>query len=165
MNIRAYSSKDREACMSIFRSNVPAYFSPDEEASFSEFLARPKATLVCGEDGGEVVAFGGYYVKGNVGRLCWGMVHSSKHRLGFGTEMLRERMHALLTLPEVQAIGATTSQHSADFFSRFGFEKISAVPNGHARGLHAVEMQFVPGERRSHNQLADPAFPSVAADR
>ena len=159
LNIRPYSPSDYTACMSIFRSNVPTYFSPQEESSFSEFLTDSKAMLVCGEQEGRVVAFGGYYVKGSIGRLCWGMVHSGSHRRGFGTELLGARMQGLLQRPEVQVIQATTSQHSAGFFSRLGFEQQSVVEKGHAVGLHVIEMQCIAA---SNQQSPNPSIERTA---
>ena len=160
MNIREYSHVDRSACVAIFRSNVPEYFALEEEALFLEFLANPRAKLVCGEEEGEVVAFGGYYVKGGVGRLCWGMVHRQLHRRGIGAELLRARTAALFGEPNVSSIRATTSQQSAAFFARFGFEQISFLADGHAPGLHAVEMQLIQQAQTAPNQSTDPILSS-----
>ncbi|WP_218022956.1 hypothetical protein, partial [Calidithermus terrae] len=71
---RPYHPHDREACLAVFRSNVPRFFAPHEEREFAGFLDELPCTYFVLEAAGEVLGCGGYYVAAGRGEggLCWG---------------------------------------------------------------------------------------------
>lgn len=141
---RPYQPHDREACLAVFRSNVPRYFAPHEEAEFAEFLDELPCTYFVLEAAGEVLGCGGYYVAPGRGEggLCWGMVHRRHHGGGLGRRLLLERLYRLVQHPEVAFIRLDTSQHTCGFFEKLGFATIKTESNGYAPGLDRYDMQL-----------------------
>ncbi|MER3443335.1 MAG: hypothetical protein C4342_00980 [Armatimonadota bacterium] len=52
---RPYQPHDREACLAVFRSNVPRFFAPHEEREFAGFLDELPCTYFVLEAAGEVL--------------------------------------------------------------------------------------------------------------
>jgi predicted GNAT family N-acyltransferase len=142
--LRVYQKADREACVHIFRSNMPRFFAPSEEAEFAEFLdteADENYFVVENGGGGELLGCGGVFVAGGVAGLCWGMVDNTRHRQGIGTLLLRGRLEHLRTHhPQLKAVQLDTSGHSREFFARFGFQTTRVTPDGYGPGLDRYDM-------------------------
>ena len=101
------------------------YFAASEFSDFNHFLALPKAQFLIAEMSDRLVGCSGHYVSDSgVGRLCWGMVHHDHHRQGIGTILLQVRLEALFAGQAVAEVGIDTSQQSAAFFERFGFQVV-----------------------------------------
>lgn len=141
MKIRDYAIADYEACMRVFRSNVPKYFLESEISEFSAFLQSEELQYLVVEQHGAIVACGGSYVRERTGRLCWGMVEHTRHRTSIGSALLVRRINMLFDQNAyIQQICIDTSQFSAGFFERFGFKTQSITVNGFSQGLDCVEM-------------------------
>src|ERR1051325_4813106 len=98
--IRPYESKDRAACLEIFRSNCPPFFDPGELPLLERWLehsgnktadtpgyrnAEADYLYVLQKEGA-VLGCGGFYVlrgQNNV-RLAWGMVQRKEQKNGLG---------------------------------------------------------------------------------
>ena len=68
MNVRPYHPNDEAACLALFGSNMPRFFAEAERPDFADFLATlvdPSAAdpYFVIEEGGQVVACGGVYVR------------------------------------------------------------------------------------------------------
>jgi GNAT superfamily N-acetyltransferase len=124
-------------------SNTPQFFAEDEFADFEHFLAEvPGTYLVALDDGGRVLACGGYDVDADavVAVLTWGMVRRDLHRDGIGSRLLRERLRRAAADPRARGVRLDTSQHSRPFFERFGFRVTGHTPDGYAPGLDRYDM-------------------------
>jgi N-acetylglutamate synthase-like GNAT family acetyltransferase len=141
--IRPYRVEDRNACLELFKSNIPKFFLPEEVQGFEEYLDKHVTTNYWVlEIDGEVIACGGIGVKPPEGRLHYGMVANKWHKKGIGSELLKFRLAKLVENPEVKVIGLDTSQHNPKFFSRFGFEEVSVKENAYGVGLHRHDMNW-----------------------
>jgi len=138
---RQYSAADFEACLRVFRSNMPQYFAESELPEFASFLQSPEGEYLVAELGGTVAACGGSYLREGVGRLCWGMVDQSQHGSSIGSALLARRLNLLFChATDVPEVGIDTSQLSSGFFERFGFRTQRVTPDGFANGIDCVAM-------------------------
>ncbi|MFB9992662.1 GNAT family N-acetyltransferase [Deinococcus oregonensis] len=145
MAIRDYHPEDRAACLAVFRSNTPDYFTDDEVAEFETFLDTMTDPYFVLELEGQIMACGGVFVRrdGQTAGLAWGMVHRAQHRQGYGRALLDRRLTWLgVHAPHVTAVTIETSQHSAPFFARLGFNTTRIQPEGFALGLDQHDMRL-----------------------
>lgn len=142
IQVRPYSAIDRDACIAIFRSNLPHYFDSSELSDFEAFLDELIGEYFVFEIGGSIIASGGCYVHDHVGHLSWGMVLSAKHRASIGTTLLVWRVNHLFRRSEIAEISIDTSQHTAEFFKRFGFHTTQNVVDGFGVGIDKVSMSL-----------------------
>jgi ribosomal protein S18 acetylase RimI-like enzyme len=147
MLIRDYRPEDRNTCLEIFDSNQPQYFAAWERQEFAEFLDREMSPYLVLEDNGKVIACGGYALGKSAGEgvLCWGMVRGDGHRNGLGRMLLEARLKRLFADPAIQVVVINTSQLSAGFYEKFGFEVSSKIPDGFAPGIDKWEMRLTRG--------------------
>jgi ribosomal protein S18 acetylase RimI-like enzyme len=142
---RPYQVTDRDACLSLFESNVPRFFHADERQDFIECLDASENTCFVVCDGCVVLGFGGFTLSdgGETANLCWGMVRRDQHGKGLGALLLRARLQTIATNTPARFVRLATSQHTADFYRRHGFEVQSVEKDGFAPGLDAVEMRLM----------------------
>jgi hypothetical protein len=141
LRMRRYNPSDFEACVGVFGSNVPRYFGAAEFPEFAAFLGQAHAHYWVVDIEGALEACGGVSGRDSVGRLCWGMVHLSRHRTFIGSALLQWRLNELFRAPlDVQEVGIETSQWTAGFYERFGFKTTKITANGLALGLDSVVM-------------------------
>ena len=150
MNVRAFLPADRAACLAVFDSNVPQFFLPSERAEYAQDLGEfesggwgSAATYLVLEDAAGIAACGGAYL-GKDGRagLAWGMVDRARHRRGLGSELLQARLDWLRGQPRAREVWLDTSQHSAPFFQRFGFNVMKRAEGGYGPGLDRIDMRL-----------------------
>jgi hypothetical protein len=142
VSIRAYAHSDYDSCLGVFDSNVPKYFAPAERSDFVSFLHVPNAEFVVAEREGSVIGCGGWYSRDLIGRLCWGMIHSAMHRTSAGSALLQFRLDRLFSVTETDEVRFDTSQHTAAFFSKFGFVIDGVESEGFASGIDCVRMSI-----------------------
>ncbi|PWH11941.1 MAG: N-acetyltransferase [Anaerolineae bacterium] len=143
LTLRPYTPADQPACLAIFESNTPKYFHPTERLDFEQFLEKLPCPFFVVEMQEQIVGCGGYGTKPEgIIVLVWGMVHRNLHRQGIGTFLLQERIKIILQKTLATRVIVHTSQHSQDFFIRFGFRQTDFKPNYYAPGLHCVEMEL-----------------------
>ena len=151
--IRLYTPADREACLSIFDSNVPRFFASDERELFVTFLDRFKATylVLCALDG-VVIGCGGMTVRsdGRTAILRWGMVHAAQQRRGLGRDLTLARLRLAVADPAVAQIVLYTTGMTAGFYRTLGFADTEIVPDHYAPGLdrHTMDVAVDEGFRR-----------------
>ncbi len=147
LEIRAFDTRDREACLKLFDSNTPQFFAPHERAEFEAYLSDleergPNAEYLVLEMDGKIVACGGYYVADGTAGLAWGLVGRDQHREGFGTQLLLERLRRIARVPNASEVVLDTTRQSKGFFERFGFEVVNITPDGYGAGLDRVDMRL-----------------------
>ena len=147
MHIRAYVPADLPACLALFDGNVPRYFTAAEGREFEDFLrAGPPGYLVV-EQGGQLLGCGGWALRdSDEARLCWGLAARELHGQGVGRALLEARLQAIRAAGGVRRVTITTSQLSAGFFERFGFEVTEREADGLAPGLDRVEARLTLAE-------------------
>ena len=127
MRKEPYQQKHFESCMKIIQSNTPKYILPFEHLDFKN---------------NNLVACGGYGLnktKTKAG-LCWGLVHRRYHNQGFGSQSIKYRLnHIMINYPEIE-IHLDTSQHTHQFFEKFGFITKQITKNGYGEGLDKYDM-------------------------
>jgi N-acetylglutamate synthase-like GNAT family acetyltransferase len=130
--IREFESADLEACVEIYRSNVPDYLPESGLEGFIEFLAIGTSYYLVLEHDGEIVACGGLELVGDsdTATLVHGMVHGEYHRQGFGTTLLAARIALLECEVRPQEIWVHTTPATLPFYGRFGFSYHSAQRKG-----------------------------------
>lgn len=144
MDVRSYRPDDETACLAIFASNTPDFFTAEEGGEFATFLRATTDPYFVVEEDGRPVACGGVVVRrdGLTGGLAWGMVERTRHRQGYGRALLAVRLDWLRRhAPGVTAVTIDTSQHSAPFFARLGFETTDVVRDFYAPGLDRHDMR------------------------
>lgn len=149
MSIRPFAPADRDACLTVFRSNLPHHFAPSELPEFEAFLADPEGDYWVVEMAGVLVGCGGCHAVGTVGRLTWGMVHDDYHRASLGSALLGWRVEYLFRQPEVVEIAIETSQKAEGFFARHGFVVTHRIADGFGEGLDRVDMRLQRSEWRA----------------
>ncbi|WP_244196630.1 GNAT family N-acetyltransferase [Paraburkholderia hospita] len=148
MVIRFFERTDLAACEQLFDSNTPKFFAEEERVEFTEYLNRLPGPYLVLEEDGEVVACGGWAASRTTPNeivLCWGMVSKDRHKAGLGTRLMKARLEHIFASNNAAAVLLTTSQHSAGFFERFGFQTVRSEKDGYAPGIDLVEMRLEAG--------------------
>lgn len=144
--IRLFNSKDRAGCLAIFDQNVPTYFGETERADYCAFLDDLTCLYFVMELNGEIIGCGGYGTNddtSNVGVFCWGMIAPMHHQKGYGKLLAKMRLNAMREDDTMASVVVNTSQRTAKFFEKLGFETKSITKDGFAEGLDNVEMQLI----------------------
>jgi predicted GNAT family N-acyltransferase len=147
LSFDAYTPDDFDACCGIFLSNVPPFFTREELPGYQDYLRGNAAGhywCLRAAPGGPALACGGIWRPSNdEGRLCFGLVRADWHRQGLGTLLLAYRLQKLLEEPGLKSITLDTSQHTAEFFARFGFTVQNSIDDHYAPGLHRRDMTLL----------------------
>lgn len=142
MRIELYKEKYFDNCIEIIHSNIPKYIFPDEHLDYENYLLRKdKAYFVLFNDF-NLVACGGYGVNRAQTRAClsWGLVHGSHHNQGYGSYLLGYRLNEIKNKYNDIEIHLDTSQHTYNFFEKFGFNVKQILKNGYGEGLDRYDM-------------------------
>ncbi len=154
--IRDYDRADYDACLGILVSNMPVFFGEREKAAYAGFLTELPCSYLVAELSGNVVGCGGFYIVPDEGRasLVWGMVAQGYQRRGVGSALLETRLARLLADRSVRFVRTRTSQRTAAFFERFGFQTERIQEHHFGPGLHLHEMYLrTPAGSANANRL------------
>ncbi|WP_108820301.1 GNAT family N-acetyltransferase [Pseudovibrio sp. Alg231-02] len=141
MDFRRYQTADYDACLEIFKGNVPKYFMETELEEYSQDLERLDDPYFVVERDGVIVAAGGYCLNAKGGGLTWGMVRRELHSQGIGRTLVQFRLACIAEDYPDQAVYIDTSQHTCPFYERMGFVAESVETDGYGPGLHKVLMK------------------------
>jgi ribosomal protein S18 acetylase RimI-like enzyme len=144
-SFRPYMPANEAACLQLFDGNTPKFFGVEERAGFGSFLHCVPCPFFVIEAESMLIACGGYCKESgddNEIVLAWGMVRNDLHRQGVGTFLLQERLKAIFKENPLAKVIIDTSQHSQNFFARFGFKATKITPNYYAPSLHRVDMEI-----------------------
>jgi len=145
--IREYISTDKNSCIESFGSNVPYYFTEEEILDFDNFLMRIEKEsnktffyVVIYKD--RVIGCGGFGDKDNNGiiSLAWGLIHKEYHKKGFGKKLLIHRLSEISKLKPQCPVIIDTTQHSYEFFEKYGFETTKITTDYYTIGMHRYDM-------------------------
>ena len=119
MEIRPYTTADRDACLAIFDSMLP------QDAGRGDLAVRLDAgdPFFVAEHDGRIIGCGGFSVSGHAARLEWGMVHRDWHRQGLGRFLLFYRMKAIGQAGAIEMVSADVPRACADFYLKQGFRE------------------------------------------
>lgn len=153
ITIDTYLPEYKLALIEIFKSNIPLYFAPEELELFKVFLDRDASlrgpyNIVFDKD--EIVGCGGIalnqptkYTNEPHVIMTWGMVANAKHKNGYGKLLLQHRIQqAKVLYPEIK-IALGTTQHTYQFFEKYGFKTVAYEKDHWAKGLDLYQMELV----------------------
>jgi N-acetylglutamate synthase-like GNAT family acetyltransferase len=124
MDIRPYTTADRDACLEIFDSNSPDLIPTESRPQFIEFLDAPSNFFIA-EHNNEIVGCGGFEICGEAARLHWGMVHRRWQRQGLGRFLLFYRLREITRNTAVQWVELEAPRPAVPFFASQGFREIA----------------------------------------
>lgn len=145
MKILKYTPLFKEKCIELFESNTPKFFEVEELSLFIAFLDSDiEDNYYVVEKEGEIVACGGIFLTddGQEAGLSWGMVRSDLHRTGIGRFLTEYRIDLLKKVYPGKVYKVDTSQYSAGFYVKRGFETIEVIPNGFGKGMDKYIMKM-----------------------
>ena len=125
MHIRNYAPTDRDACLEVFHSSTPDLLTADSLPQFAVFLDSDPTSFFVAENEGEIVGCGGFAVRGDTGRLEWGLVRRKFQRMGIGRFLLFYRLREITRSGEVQFVGLDCPRLAAPFYVSQGFREVS----------------------------------------
>ena len=143
--IRNYQTADFEQVIHIFDSNIPHFFAVAEKPLFVDFIKENDSPYFVIEENRQIIAAGGYAYDHREGReivvFSWGMVEQSQHKKGFGKMLTLYRLQQIAKDARGLPLILETSQHTAVFYQKMGFEIITITKNGLSLGLDSVKME------------------------
>jgi N-acetylglutamate synthase-like GNAT family acetyltransferase len=127
MDIRPYTSADRDACLDLFDSHFPAPSCPD----FAAFLASPAGLFFVLDHESCIVGCGGYTLDGSPGAatLVWVMVRPDLQRQGLGRYLLMYCLRQIGNLGGIDRVVVDAPPTAVRFFERQGFRPFSVQPD------------------------------------
>ncbi|MDQ4099780.1 MAG: GNAT family N-acetyltransferase [Chloroflexota bacterium] len=145
INVRTepFAPADRAACLAIFDANTPGAFIGRERDEFSEFLDDPGGQYwVVRDPDALVVACGGadLLAGGRFGVMTWTMVLPNWQRQGLGSRLTRTALEYVAATPRAERVVLETSNLSAPFYERHGFQTTMVTPDHYAPGVHRHNM-------------------------
>lgn len=145
MFIIKYTPLFKDSCIGIFNSNLPKFFAEEELQLFEAFLDRDiedNYYLVKQDD--LVVACGGIFLdqETDEASLSWGMVHAEQHLQGIGKWFTQYRIDLLKKIYPGKTYKVETSQHTAAFYEKNGFNTAAIVPDGFGKGIDKYVMRM-----------------------
>lgn len=164
MNIRLYQPEDKQACIEIFKSNMPRFFATSELPEFELWLDELEVGKERHKDSGagqyfviemmsEIVGCGGYAkINENEAILTWGMVAQSLHGKGMGKAFLEYRLGAIRSLLPAASVVLDTTQFSYGFFERLGFKVTGIIKDFYGQGLDRYDMKLSPDALNNDKQ-------------
>ena len=142
MRCRRYRPSDRSAALGIFDSNTDSLLE-SERAQFLAFVDGNQGPYLVVEDhAGTIIGCGGIARTGSSVALCWGIVGRRYHRRGVGRLLLRIRLGMAAGTPGVTEVMMNTSNETAPFFEREGFETLQVTQDFFRPGLHKHDMRL-----------------------
>ena len=142
ISIRPYERRDRDACLEILRTNTPEFFLPSDLGDFAGFLDRGPGPYFVLEEGGAVVACGGWFQEdGETAGLSWGMVVRSRQGKGLGKRLLHFRLAAIASATGASRVILQTIPEVEGFFRGAGFEVTAVEPGAYGGVFDRVRME------------------------
>ena len=121
--IRAYTTADKDAIVTLLRLNTPTYFAPEEEADLVRYLEAHQQEHFVWEENGQILGCGGsnWYPDSDDGRVSWYIVHPQAQGQGVGGKLLQHALQHLRSNPQTRRVIGRTSQFAEQFFAKGGF--------------------------------------------
>lgn len=144
MKYEQYIPDYKEACMTVFKSNVPKYFLSDEISEFDDWLETGDLEhyYVIKDSRDEIIGCGGIYIdhQKKKGGFTWGMIHADLQGRNIGKAFSLFRIDLIKKLCDYDQHLVTT-QHTAGFYSKLGFEVEKTIPDFYGPGMDKYIMK------------------------
>ena len=157
IEFQPYETKHEEACLEVFRSNIPQYFAEKEVPGFLDSLNAPDDLYeVCILDG-EIIGVGGIWVNAErkEAGLCFGMIHRSYHKRGYGKLLLERRLERISDYDFVEKIIHETGDGTYQFYEKYGFKTVRIDKDPLSIGIDFHQM-----ERANRVEIATQGMPT-----
>ena len=142
LKFQKYTPSKFEGCLELFELNSPAYFAEEERKDYRKFLEHERDIYLLGYQNNSLVCcFGITEHNIDLCSLDWIMVHPSRHKSGFGNEMMSYFINYAKEKNKKTAL-ISTSQHANNFFEKYGAREIAFIENGWGRGMHKINMRI-----------------------
>ena len=139
LNLRSYTTRDLDACLGIFDSNLPLSLTPGERDAFAKEIGSGQfAYFVVEDETGKVVSCGGHDLK--IATLCWGMVDLQQQGKNIGRFLLLARLRQIFDQRGEVEVHLDTSQYAKGFYEHHGFKVVAIQENHYAPGVHRHDM-------------------------
>jgi len=150
--IRAYTRKDRSACLAAFKSNVPTDFTVEEIKQFEDWLDHLEKKeeadyYYVALEHNKVIGCGGFSYddqKGGI-TLTWGLIDKTYHKMGYGKKLLEYRIARIKEYYPKEKVLLDTTQHAFCFFEKFGFQIVKITDDYYAPGIDRYDMVLCVG--------------------
>lgn len=136
MDVRPFTSADRDGCLAVFDSNVPEYLDPRRREAFSEHLANPPGPYFVMEHDGAIAGCGGYAEES----LNWILVRRDLHRNGLGRFLTFLCLKKLSAERPVSLVRVDTAAAGAAFFEKQGFRPARVLADGRLEMIKKLEV-------------------------
>lgn len=150
ITIKPYLPEHREALIEIFKGNIPLYFAEEELPYFTDFIDNLDCPYSVIFNNNEIVGCGGIGLNksrkpSNIDTvsMCWGMIDHKYHKHGFGKKLLEFRIQQSKELYPNVKIALGTTQHTFQFFEKYGFKTVEFQKDYWAKGLDLHQMELV----------------------
>jgi hypothetical protein len=93
LEIKPYTENDFDACVELYKSNIPKFFLPNEVPDFIDYLQKHAlGNYWCLFDDKGLVGCCGINIRDkNIGRFVYGIVRHDLHKRGIGSYMTNFR--------------------------------------------------------------------------
>ncbi|MES2762018.1 MAG: GNAT family N-acetyltransferase [Bacteroidota bacterium] len=150
--IKPYLPQYKKTLLEIFKSNMPLYFAQEELPLFDAFLDRDLERgpyyIIFNND--VIVGCGGIalnqptkYTNEPHVIMTWGMVDNKHHKEGLGKLLLLHRIEQAKEIYPGIKIALGTTQHTFEFFEKYGFKTVCYEKDHWAKGLDLYQMELV----------------------
>lgn len=150
--IKPYLPVYKNDLLAVFKSNMPLYFAQEELPLFDAFLDRDMERgpyYIIFKDGA-IVGCGGIalnqptkYTNEPHVIMTWGMVDNARHKEGFGKDLLLYRIEKAKEIYPGVKIALGTTQHTFEFFEKYGFKTVFYEKDHWAKGLDLYQMELL----------------------
>ena len=122
--IREYRHEDADACVDIYRSNMPVSLPPEVLPHFEQFLQTGTSYLLVVESDGRITGTGSLSIQGDSDSagLAYGLIHPDSQRQGLGSSLLAARLSLVDSESWPTKVVLEASPLAGDFYAQFGFE-------------------------------------------
>lgn len=149
ITISPYLPKYKDALIEIFKSNIPLYFAEEELEHFINFIDQLDSPFWVVLKNNSIVGAGGIglnksrkLLTTDTVTMCWGMIHRDLHKQGLGKALLEYRIQQAKELYPNVKIALGTTQHTYQFFEKYGFKSVEFQKDYWAKGLDLYQMEL-----------------------
>jgi GNAT superfamily N-acetyltransferase len=140
VTFRPFQPADTAACLALFDANCPASFAPNERDDYIIFLSNlPGPYDVCVIDDLVVGAAGLAPHGPGAVAIRWIVIAREHQGRGLGRAVMKHLIDQAAARG-VARVDIATSQHSAEFFAKFGAVLLSVIEDGWGPGMHRIDM-------------------------
>lgn len=144
MNIREYTSTDRENVIELLRLNTPGYFSPTEEKDLIYYLENHLENYFVIDVENKLLGCGGFNSSDTAEmiRLSWDIIHPQYQGKGLGSALTKFRIERIRKIKGVKTISVRTSQLVYKFYEKLEFELKEAIKDYWAEGFDMYRLEL-----------------------